>query len=75
MAAATVSRPSRSGTQCEAVPWRAKLFLAAARRTSLLYPLYCSALFLGLRQGELLGLRWKDTNLALGQASIMQTVY
>jgi integrase len=54
---------------------RAQLFLAKARRSSPLYRLYLAALFLGLRMGELLGLRWKDVNFALRQASIMQTVY
>lgn len=54
---------------------RAKLFLVAARRGSPLYPLYSAALFLGLRMGELLGLRWRDISFALGTAAIQQTVY
>lgn len=54
---------------------RAKLFLAASRRGSSLYPLYLTALFLGLRMGELCGLRWRDISFALGTATIQQTVY
>jgi integrase len=54
---------------------RAKLFLAAARRNSPLYPLYFAALFLGLRMGELLGLAWKHVSFALARASVVQIVY
>jgi integrase len=54
---------------------RAKLFLATARRSLQLYPLYFAALFLGLRMGELLGLAWKHVSFALARASIVQIVY
>src|SRR6516165_11470677 len=52
-----------------------KLFLAEAKRSSLYYPLYLAALTTGMRQGELLGLRWQDIDLALGDARITQTFY
>lgn len=52
-----------------------RLFLAAARRSSAYYALYLTALTTGMRQGELMGLRWKDVDLALGVASIQQTLY
>jgi integrase len=52
-----------------------RLFLAEARRTSAYYALYLAALTTGMRQGELLGLRWQDVDLALGVASVQQTLY
>ena len=52
-----------------------KLFLAEAKRSSHCYPLYLAALTTGMRQGELLGLRWQDVDLALGEARITQTFY
>ncbi len=52
-----------------------RLFLAEARRSSAYYALYLTALTTGMRQGELMGLRWKDMDLALGVASIQQTLY
>jgi integrase len=52
-----------------------RLFLAQAQRFSPYYPLYLAALTTGMRQGELLGLRWQDLNLALGTASVQQTLY
>ena len=50
-----------------------RLFLAEARRASPQYPLFLTAIMTGMRQGELLGLRWADVNLALGVASIRQS--
>jgi integrase len=41
-----------------------RLFLAEARRCSACYPLYLAAILTGMRQGELLGLRWRGVNLA-----------
>jgi integrase len=52
-----------------------KLFLAEAKRSSPYYPLYLAALTTGMRQGELLGLRWQDVDFALGEARITQTFY
>jgi integrase len=52
-----------------------RLFLAEARRSSRYYVLYLAAAVTGMRQGELLGLRWKDLDLALGVAHVCQTFY
>ena len=52
-----------------------RLFLAEARRSSAHYCLYLTAIFTGMRQGELLGLRWSDIDLVLRSASIQQTIY
>jgi integrase len=39
-----------------------------------LHPLYVTAATVGLRRGELLGLRWSDLNLDLGTLAVEQTV-
>jgi len=52
-----------------------RLFLAEAKRSSPYYRLYLAAVTTGMRQGELLGLRWQDVDLALGTASVRQTFY
>jgi integrase len=52
-----------------------RLFLAEAKRSSPHYVLYLSAVFTGARQGELLGLRWQDVDLALGALAIRQKLY
>lgn len=52
-----------------------RLFLAEAKRSSPHYRLYFAALLTGMRQGELLALRWRDVDLALGVASVQQTFY
>jgi integrase len=39
------------------------------------YALYLTAVLTGMRQGELLGLRWQDVDLGLGLASIQQMFY
>lgn len=52
-----------------------RLFLAEAKRSSPHHPLYLAAILTGMRQGELLGLRWKDVDLAVGVASVQQTFY
>lgn len=44
---------------------QARSFLAAAR-SDRLYAMYCVAMALGLRQGELLGLRWADVDFEQG---------
>ncbi len=52
-----------------------RLFLGEAKHSSPHYRLYLGATLTGMRQGELLGLRWQDVNLTLGIASIRQTFY
>ena len=52
-----------------------RLFLAEARRSSAYYRLYLAAIMTGMRQGELLGLRWQDVDLVAGVASVQQTLY
>jgi len=39
------------------------------------YPVYYTAISSGLRQGELLGLRWRDLDLDLMSISVSQTLY
>jgi integrase len=41
-----------------------RLFLAEAKRSSRHYALYLTAILTGMRRGELLGLRWRDVDLA-----------
>lgn len=50
----------------------AKLLNAAAEDR--LYALYLMAVTTGMRQGELLGLRWQDVDLATGTVMIRQTL-
>src|SRR3990170_8395961 len=52
-----------------------RLFLAEAKRSSQYHRLYLAAALTGMRQGELLGLRWRDLDLTLGVASVQQTFY
>ena len=54
---------------------QSRLFLSEAKRSSSHYRLFLAALTTGMRQGELLGLRWKDADLVLGAASVQQTLY
>jgi integrase len=54
---------------------QARLFLGEAKRSSPYYRLYLAAVTTGMRQGELLGLRWKDVDLTLGVARVQQTFY
>ncbi len=53
---------------------QARLFLAEAQRSSRHYLLYLTALLTGMRQGELLGLRWRDVDLATGAITIQQSL-
>jgi integrase len=50
-----------------------KRILAEAQKTRL-YALYIIAATLGLRRGELLGLRWEDLDLDKGTLTVAQTV-
>lgn len=52
-----------------------KLFLGEAKRSSPNYRLYLAAITTGMREGELLGLRWQDVDLTLGVAAVQQTYY
>jgi integrase len=52
-----------------------RLFLAEAKRSSSYYALYLAAVLTGMRQGELLALRWKDVDFGRAVASIQQTFY
>jgi integrase len=54
-------------------PIQARKFLGAAKGRRL-EALYSVALSLGLREGEALGLRWKDIDLESGQLTIRQIV-
>ncbi len=52
-----------------------RLFLAEARRSSGLYPLYLVAVMTGMRQAELAGLRWSDVDLVTGTAVVCRSLY
>jgi integrase len=54
----------RSGRDRIASPAEAELLLAALAAPD--RPLWATALYAGLRRGELMGLRWQDVDLALG---------
>jgi integrase len=54
-------------------PQQAKALLAAAREDRL-EALYVLAVHTGLRQGELLALRWADVDLAAGRLSVRRTL-
>ncbi len=50
-----------------------KKLLSAAKETRF-YPVYVLAATLGLRRGELLGLRWSDIDFAKNTLEVAQTV-
>jgi integrase len=50
-------------------------FLKKAKEISPYYRLYLAAVTTGMRQGELLGLRWSDVDLQKGTATVQQTLY
>jgi integrase len=52
-----------------------RLFLGEAKRTSQHFLLYLTAIATGMRQAELLGLRWQDVDLVSAAASIGQIYY
>ena len=54
----------RSGRDRIASPAEAELLLAALRADD--RPLWATALYAGLRRGELMGLRWQDVDLVVG---------
>ena len=49
-------------------------FLKSARESPY-YALFSTALFTGMRLGELLGLRWRDVDLRLASLSVVQALY
>lgn len=53
---------------------QARKLLVAARLDRSLYALYVLALYLGLRRGELLGLRWEDVDLDAGSLEVRRTL-
>jgi len=55
-------------------PEEVRVLLEAAR-TSPFYPVIVTAVNSGLRQGELLGLRWRDANLDLAFLSVSRVLY
>ena len=56
------------------VPEDIPQFLEAARETSY-YVLFYTALYTGMRLGELLGLRWCDVDLDMASLSVVQALY
>jgi integrase len=53
---------------------QARTLLEAARETKL-YALYLLAITTGMRQGELLGLKWEDLDLQAGTLQVRRTVF
>ncbi len=51
-----------------------RVFLATARRLSRNYAVYLTAILTGMRQGELLALRWRDVDLDAGRLSVQHTL-
>ncbi len=49
-------------------------FLEAAKRT-VYYPLLFTALYTGMRRGELLALRWRDVDLEMATLSVVNSIY
>lgn len=77
-----VDRPGRARFEMKVLDEeQTRLFLAEAKRyaqargSSTYYVLFLAAVLTGMRQGELLGLRWKDVDLTLGRLSVTQTLY
>jgi len=56
------------------IPAEVEAFFAEAK-DSYFYPAYYSAVSTGLRQGELLGLRWRDVDLDFLSISVSQVLY
>ncbi len=71
-----VTRPKKQRKEMQVLDEeQVRLFLAEAKRSSPHHRLYLAAILTGMRQGELLGLRWRDLDLTLGVASVQQTFY
>jgi len=52
-----------------------RLFLKEAKRNSPHYALYLTAVVTGMRQGELLALRWEDVNVKIGSVTVRRSMY
>ena len=55
-------------------PEQVKLLLEVAKGTNL-YALYLLAITTGMRQGELLGLKWEDVDLRTGSLQVRRTIF
>ena len=55
-------------------PEQVKLLLEVAKGTNL-YALYLLAITTGMRQGELLGLKWEDVDLRTGTLQVRRTIF
>lgn len=66
-------RPERKNIATIA-PENVSKFLEATRETPY-YVLFYTALYTGMRLGELLGLRWSDVDLDLANLSVVQALY
>jgi len=70
-----VTAPSpRKNTMRTLTPSEAEVLLEKASSNQF-YPIYYMAISSGLRQGELLALRWRDVDLDLLSISVSQTLY
>lgn len=67
-----ISAPTYEVNRGLTVDQARKLLVAA--RTDRLHALYVLALYLGLRRGELLGLRWEDVDLEVGVLEVRRTL-
>lgn len=73
-AVASVKAPRPVGKEIRPLsPDQARAFLSAARGDRF-EALYVVALHCGLRQGEMLGLRWEDVNLQTGTLQVRRTL-
>ncbi len=73
--AALVTAPRRARSEIRALtPDQARLLLAVAEGDRL-GALYMMALTTGMREGELLALRWRDVNLEVALAAVRSTLY
>ncbi len=56
------------------IPEEVRKFLDAAQETSY-YVFFSTLLYTGLRRGELLALRWRNLDLAMGSLSVVETAF
>lgn len=69
-----VKPPKRKPSGGKAIPPEDLVKLLSAARRSKYYELYLATVATGMRQGELLGLRWEDVDLERGVIHVRQTV-
>jgi integrase len=73
--AEAIEPPRPKGRNMSALPAESvPKFLKASRGTPY-HILYCTALFTGMRLGELLGLRWCDVDLNMARLSVVQALF